>query len=755
MDKNNKITKTKLQDLFIANKNKIYSLIIFILGCIFYISYVVYLYWEIPFSDTMFDFLYLLDKFKTKTLSFNDFRFKYGEHGMLGYDILYLLNSLIFHLSMRFDIIVNTIMVIICGIITSVIYHRIIKIRKGFFYFGYVLVILAMFSPLQGSATGMSIQVRLGVTFAFLALGYSEKIYRNVSQSLKAKTLLYILIILSYFICGTFYTFSWIAAITFVYLIKMVYGKVNNILTPYKNYCIEICLMFLCVLIYFLFYKISIGGKQTGNNSSNNLPIMIINLIKYIIVSMGSITLPFETIADGKINNILLPNSIYVTICTLVAVIIYWKTKMWEKTLLPLIMILYTLVTFSQIYFGRSFHGLYGAYNSWYNVHTKFLLAAIIMIYIYAIEEKVSINFKSLIIIPKIIRNISLCFLLLTFIPCFVGFNFFSKRAPYIKAWTESKIPYLIGEEELTADANGYSELIYPYNKTIQGIELLKKYKLNIFYNDYVDKLRKKIRYNGFYANEDGSQWINGNANIILVNKTARHFSLTGYYPERMPQNNITVTINNNESLTMDMVPGNPFTLELDFENKFDYIKINIKTEKTVIPKNEGWNEDSRELGTIISSWSLDSYYEIDTTIYLGTSYKDYTSENNKYIKSGLSIEDRHSWSNGEITELKFLLENVNKDLIFQADVVAISGETQEVQLYVNNHFVDKITLIKSNLGVINFLIKKEYLLNGLNEFKLVFPKAISPAELGINEDVRKLAVAFKSFVIRSYEEPR
>jgi hypothetical protein len=34
-------------------------------------------------------------------------------------------------------------------------------------------------------------------------------------------------------------------------------------------------------------------------------------------------------------------------------------------------------------------------------------------------------------------------------------------------------------------------------------------------------------------------------------------------------------------------------------------VNIILKTEKTFIPKNEGWNDDIRELGAFIVSWSL------------------------------------------------------------------------------------------------------------------------------------------------------
>jgi len=119
--------------------------------------------------------------------------------------------------------------------------------------------------------------------------------------------------------------------------------------------------------------------------------------------------------------------------------------------------------------------------------------------------------------------------------------------------------------------------------------------------------LQDDTKFTGFYENdESGNSWIKGNASIDLVNdKVASSFSLIGYYPENFPENNITVTINDNESLTIDMIPGNFFFLDLKFENLLDTVHIDIKTEKTIIPKDEGWNSDTRELGAIISSWNL------------------------------------------------------------------------------------------------------------------------------------------------------
>ena len=143
--------------------------------------------------------------------------------------------------------------------------------------------------------------------------------------------------------------------------------------------------------------------------------------------------------------------------------------------------------------------------------------------------------------------------------------------------------------------------------------------------------------------------------------------------------------------------------------------------------------------------------YKIGKQIAMGTSYENYTPESTKYIISGLSVEDWHSWSNDEAVGLTFFLDEVKNDLVFIADVDLLL-DTEKVQLYVNNDFVDSMILSKSELNQMRFNINKKYLYYGPNDFKFVFPDAISPAEIGINEDVRKLAVGFRNFVLEKID---
>jgi hypothetical protein len=136
-------------------------------------------------------------------------------------------------------------------------------------------------------------------------------------------------------------------------------------------------------------------------------------------------------------------------------------------------------------------------------------------------------------------------------------------------------------------------------------VEFEKECNTNMFKKNFS---MFSIKYNGFYMENSGGGgggWINGNASIIIENKIAKHFWLTGFYPENWPANRLIVTINNRESADIDIISGNSFSLKLDFENTLDIVYIGLKTEKTFIPKDEGWNDDTRKLGAYIISWSL------------------------------------------------------------------------------------------------------------------------------------------------------
>lgn len=157
------------------------------------------------------------------------------------------------------------------------------------------------------------------------------------------------------------------------------------------------------------------------------------------------------------------------------------------------------------------------------------------------------------------------------------------------------------------------------YREYFSNIFLINWHREGEFYKEMLENGFKYQKYDGFYF-EDERTWITGNANIIIApfdEKTFTHFSLTGFLGGHMTKNSITVTINNKESVTVDMIPENSFSVEMDFENTPDnIIYVNFKTQKTFVPKDEGWNDDTRELGAMITSWSLSDEMSLSKYTY-------------------------------------------------------------------------------------------------------------------------------------------
>lgn len=92
-------------------KNKFEIGVVLLFGAI-YCIYCSYVMLELPFL-TWFDQLPLIDKLYTKELSLSDLMNTYGEHGMFGTNLLFLLNCGVFNMSTLFDVYLNDINVII------------------------------------------------------------------------------------------------------------------------------------------------------------------------------------------------------------------------------------------------------------------------------------------------------------------------------------------------------------------------------------------------------------------------------------------------------------------------------------------------------------------------------------------------------------------------------------------------------------------------------------------------------------------
>ena len=98
------------------NKIKKYRFELFIVALfsLLYVIFCNYLMIELPHL-TWFDQFHLIEKYYNKSISYKDFFTTYGEHGLFGYNIIFLLNVIVLKLSTMFDVYMNDLNVFIVG----------------------------------------------------------------------------------------------------------------------------------------------------------------------------------------------------------------------------------------------------------------------------------------------------------------------------------------------------------------------------------------------------------------------------------------------------------------------------------------------------------------------------------------------------------------------------------------------------------------------------------------------------------------
>lgn len=146
---------------------------------IFYIGCCSYYMIELPHM-TWFDQIPLIDKFYSHTLNFRDLMSTYGEHGMFGTNILFLLNTILFKMSTLFDVYLNDLNVLIVAVIcVYAIRNTWGKPRSLGYYITVLGVCFFAFNILQESSGAMETQVRLGLLFCVLIVFYIDSLLHS------------------------------------------------------------------------------------------------------------------------------------------------------------------------------------------------------------------------------------------------------------------------------------------------------------------------------------------------------------------------------------------------------------------------------------------------------------------------------------------------------------------------------------------------------------------------------------------------
>jgi hypothetical protein len=557
-------------------KNKFEIGVVLLFGAI-YCIYCSYVMLELPFL-TWFDQLPLIDKLYTKELSLSDLMNTYGEHGMFGTNLLFLLNCGVFNMSTLFDVYLNDINVIIVAGICIYGFYKSCPEQQTSYIYRICLIVISFFAfnIMQGSSGGMETQVRLGLLFCIIAMYMCDRILlEKTSPVYVIVTVLMIFFSMNVF--GTLYSFAMLTIICLVNACKCVRYKS---LKRREGVIVISCMC--CGILYLVQYQlIGKGGMTSGGIAEATIFFLKnpISIWKGLVGYCGSFLLGYRALADGEISS-----ELYLLIGTIVMLIViyaiwrFFVEKQYRNSWFPIYLIFYSFFVWGMVLIGRYGNGSGGWQwftNDWYYVHTKIAVIGVIWILAHSFYAH-----------KHILKQVALLALCFTLVGGVYGSVIQVKVAPSIKNYYKEKQPYLFAEDisELSVDENGNTPLLHTREVTMQSIEILKKYSLSVYryYDAYLQmQVGNTLSTCRIVKGISDDGWVESSANLIILSGDQGIIHLEGRYTESITGDEvISISCNgdslieyalNSESFAFDIPCSVNSQIELTIQTNFSF----------------------------------------------------------------------------------------------------------------------------------------------------------------------------------------
>ncbi len=531
---------------FAKLKNYLPIVIVILVGSIYFICYSNVIMVELPHL-TWFDQMSLVEKYFEGNVQMSDLLAKYGEHGLLANNLLWLINIAIFSGTTLFDVYLNDINVIICGTIIAIGTWKSLDIstwKKIIILFSEALF---MFGSMQGSSGAMETQVRLGIMAFMVTMVYLNKLLIEEDIAWKECIIAILLIVLSINFFGTLYSFAGVPMVWFAVLFRTIIKKKTTI-----KHCLICVTYFLTIPLYLIEYDvwniIFSGGEVSAKESGN----IFTGLLSWC--ANGTFGWAYVQSADYNPGFYLIIG--FISLMFMVgASLLFFITKMYEKTWIPIMGIAYSIGVYVMIFIGRSAEWEWFT-SEWYNVHIKLAFAGTLWIFAYALSQNKRI---------AIISWLCIVFFSATGI---IGNGYTLDRAPAVHNYYQAKQQYLFisDKDEMPVDDNGQTPLLHSLDMTMYTIEILEKYKLSVYkdadtYVEYIlSQSNEDLQFiQGHY--EDG--WVEQTTSFVA--RTDGCDSIRIYYIAMVEQA-VTVTVNEEETYTFTLLPENGQEVMQSFE---------------------------------------------------------------------------------------------------------------------------------------------------------------------------------------------
>lgn len=577
------------------------------------IAFIVFILLEIIYVNrSLINVLYLdglmqvpnIEKYYNGTLNISDISHQWGEHRLIGYSLIFLLNAIFFGLNTRLEQFLFVLCYFLIGLVLYIKYKEFLKnvFKRNFkkwMEISYVPILFLIFGLTHPPGMLMTTQFVIGTLFFILLIGFFDRICLD---SKKWADLIWFVTLFSVyliFFSGANFLGALLGFIV-CFLFKILFSNKKK---PSFSCLISIVLVLFLVIVYLSLNKFDqdgVGLLQKIILFTSYFKESFLSLLAGISATTLDIH-TFQEVLGGRDVFVLINGSI-LFLTGIYSIYKYIFLKMYKLTYLPLLLMFYSVGLILSTRLGRLNGGWLWPMNEWYAFHLYFYLIGILWILFYDVLRK---YIQSPIKRFRFIfgeNRWSLTVFVFTIVWIF-SFQIFSnlaqwRRGPYIKQWLEPKKVALL----YPTDEN-LEDLLWTKEDSLKAIDILKKYKLNVFKENNSSNFVKLYGWNN-----DG--WINKSARatiksglegVILVNiSLPRETFIKIYKNSLMLQFLVDGKTVKKQYLSSDSFDNGSIDVIFDVP-KNQELNLEIKLDKSFIPKDSGLGKDSRELGIIVN----------------------------------------------------------------------------------------------------------------------------------------------------------
>ncbi len=565
---------------------------------------------DVPYLDGLM-MVPNVGKYFDKTLTIQDINQRWFEHRLIGYSVIFLINTIVFGLNMKLDPFVFLIAYSLIGLVLYFPYKRLLMTQiknksSKLTDVSYLFILLIIFSLVHPPIMLMGTQFVIGTLFFLISAIFFDRIcQKNEDKKLR----FFIAFLVSIFIYVAVFSGAYLGGVLVSFMMCVL---CKMILSDDRKMNVFLLLSILFTLALVGTYFLTTSVNEDGVSLSGKVVILTSEYRESfltLLFGISATTLDIHTFQDVFAGRefVAMINGGILLLLGIYAVLKFIALKIYNNTYLPLMLIFFSVGSILVIRLGRLDGGWIQPMNDWYSFHLYFYLIGILWILFYDIFKRYDSFFdKSL----KVFLNKNKWSLALTIFALLWIFSFQLvsnitqwNRSIYIQQWFETKRQAMLFPTD-----ESLKTLLWPPEESLAAINILKEHKLSVF-RDVSSK--DIIKLTGWSL--DG--WISKNATAVISGAKKGVLTLNVSLPR-----NIYTKIYSN-SIELDVVVNGVVVNSQDFSSgafdnnpvviassipKNETLDVEIRLSKSFVPVEHDLSSDSRELGIVVNKFEVE-----------------------------------------------------------------------------------------------------------------------------------------------------